>query len=161
MISIICSYPLEILYAGLRKSGMAHLNGSLASRWGEEGAGGGHSPPPAPSSPCERLWREQSARAATLAKPCFSKEDLNELDLTDSDLSGTDLSGATLTDANLTGASLSQAVLIDTNFTGANLSQADLSEADTAGAFFRGADLRATIISQEQFNKARMPDELP
>src|SRR5581483_10127937 len=51
MISIICSYPLEILYAGLRKSGLFILNDSQASRWGEEGAGGGHSPPPAPSSP--------------------------------------------------------------------------------------------------------------
>src|SRR5581483_1932863 len=36
----------------------------------EEGAGGGRSPPPAPSSPCERLRREQSKRAATFEKPC-------------------------------------------------------------------------------------------
>src|SRR5581483_1170796 len=55
---------------GLRKRCLFILNGSQASRWGEEGAGCGLCPQPAPSSPCERLWREQSERAATLAKPC-------------------------------------------------------------------------------------------
>src|SRR5581483_3989658 len=35
----------------------------------EEGAGGGRSPPPAPSSPSERLRREESKRAATFEKP--------------------------------------------------------------------------------------------
>jgi len=40
----------------------------------EEGAGGGLRPPPAPSSPCERLWREESKRAATFEKPCMAYE---------------------------------------------------------------------------------------
>jgi len=54
---------------GLRKSCLFILNGSQASRWREKGAGCGLCPQPAPFSPCERLWREQSERAATFAKP--------------------------------------------------------------------------------------------
>ncbi|HZO74136.1 MAG TPA: hypothetical protein VFB60_18175 [Ktedonobacteraceae bacterium] len=56
---------------GLLKRRLFRQNGSLASRWTEEGAGGGLRPPPAPSSACERLRREQSERATTFEKPWY------------------------------------------------------------------------------------------
>jgi len=53
-----------------------HLNNSGSLMWGEEGAGGERSPPPAPSSPCERLRGEQSEGATTFEKPCCEKPGL-------------------------------------------------------------------------------------
>jgi len=54
----------------LLKSCLFIQNGSQASRSGEEGAGCGLRPQPAPSSPFERRRREQPEHAPTFEKPC-------------------------------------------------------------------------------------------
>jgi uncharacterized protein YjbI with pentapeptide repeats len=76
-------------------------------------------------------------------------------------LRGADLSAANLTLADLSNADLSKAVLIDTNLIEADLSEANLTDADLTGAFLGQANFRGTLVTPEQLNKAKSPDDIP
>ena len=52
-------------------------------------------------------------------------------------------------------------MLIDTNLIEADLSEANLTDADLTGAFLGQANFRGTLVTPEQLNKAKSPDDIP
>jgi uncharacterized protein YjbI with pentapeptide repeats len=76
----------------------------------------------------------------------FSKAQLGNADLPDTDLKGCDLSYGDLSTANLSGA----------NLRGCDLSYADLSQANLQGADLRGALLISTNLRQANLQGANL-----
>ena len=79
------------------------------------------------------------------------------------DLSGANLVGVNFSKANLTQANLTAAKLMKANFSGATMNatqinKADVSKANFTGANLVGINLSDTIVTDADFNKARVGD---